>query len=266
MGPKELGIILPKVVNTAIKAGTYIRGERKNFKFEQAERKKMNDLVSYVDKNAEKMIVDDLRVMLPGSGFIVEEDTASGKSDYNWIVDPLDGTTNFIHGIPCYGVSIGLENQGEPILGVVYEVGKDECFYAYKGSGAFMNGEAIKVSARAKLSDSLIGTGFPVHNFSRMEDYLKVLQHLMKSTHGVRRIGAAAPDLCYIACGRLDAFFEYGLQPWDVCAGALIVKEAGGSVADFGGGDKWLFSREMVATNGFVKEEFGELMKVFSAH
>jgi myo-inositol-1(or 4)-monophosphatase len=223
--------------------------------------KGLNDLVSYVDKNAEAIIVRELHEIFPEAGFIVEENTMSGKKEYNWIVDPLDGTTNFIHGVPCYAVSIGLEHNNEIILGVVLEVSRDECFYATKNGGAFLNGKHIKVSERKTLSESLIATGFPVYNFSHLDKYLATLKHFIQHTHGVRRIGAAAPDLCYLACGRVDAFFEYNLQPWDVAAGALIVKEAGGTVSDFSGKDNWLFGKEISCTNGYIDAEFNKVIK-----
>jgi myo-inositol-1(or 4)-monophosphatase len=257
----SLNSILPHVVKTAKKAGAFIKKERENFNYKNVEVKGLNDLVSYVDKKAEEMIIKDLLEILPGAGFIVEENSASGKKEYNWIVDPLDGTTNFVHGVPCYAVSIALEHEGEIILGVVYEVTRNECFNAVKNGGAFLNNNPIRVSARQNLKESLIATGFPIYNFEKLDNYLATLKHLMQNTHGVRRIGAAAADLCYLAAGRMDAFFEYNLNPWDVAAGALIVYEAGGTVTDFKGGDEWLFGKEIVCTNAIVKDEFSEVIK-----
>ncbi len=241
--------ITNKVTVLAKEVGEFIRTERKTFSYSKVEIKGLNDLVSYVDKTSEQKLVEQLAVILPEAGFIVEENTKSGTKDYNWIVDPLDGTTNFIHGIPCYAISIALEHKGEIILGVVYEVAQNECFCAYKDGGAFLNGNKISVSERNSLSDSLIATGFPIYNFSRLDSYINTLTYLMKNTHGLRRIGAAAADLCYLACGRVDAFFEYNLNAWDVAAGALIVKEAGGTVSDFKRSNNWLFGKEIVATN-----------------
>lgn len=249
------------IIKTAARAAAFIREERSRFKYERAELKGLNDLVSYVDKGAEEMIVNDLKTIMPEAGFIVEENTASGKKDYNWIVDPLDGTTNFIHGIPCYAVSIALEHKGEVIAGVVHEVARDESFSAAKGKGAFLNGSRIGVSKRRDLSESLIATGFPIQNFSRIDKYLEALKYFMQHTHGVRRIGAAAADLCYLACGRVDAFFEYNLNPWDVAAGGLIVREAGGAVSDFSGGGNWLFGKEICSTNSLLEKEFGAVIK-----
>lgn len=260
MSRPNLNSILPLVISTAKKAGSFIRKERENFSSDKIEIKGLNDLVSYVDKTSEELIVKDLQTIFPQAGFIVEENTLSEKKEYNWIVDPLDGTTNFIHGITCYAVSIALELNGEIILGVVYEVSRDECFYAIKGGGAFLNENSIKVSENKTLKDSLIATGFPIYNFERINPYLKTLEHLMRNTHGIRRIGAAAADLCYLACGRVDAFFEYNLNPWDVAAGALIVKEAGGMLSDFKAGNNWLFGKELIAANSKVFDPFSSVI------
>ncbi len=254
----QLNSILPKVIATAKKAGAFIRTERENFSSDKVEIKGLNDLVSYVDKTSEALIVKELQTIFAPAGFIVEENTLSEKKEYNWIVDPLDGTTNFVHGINCYAVSIALEHQGEIILGVVYEVSRDECFYAVKNGGAFLNEKPIKVSENKTLNACLIATGFPIYNFDRIEPYLKTLEYLMRNTHGLRRIGAAAADLCYLACGRVDAFFEYNLNAWDVAAGALIVKESGGKISDFSIGNNWLFGKELIAANAQVFEAFSK--------
>lgn len=256
MDSVKLQLLLDKVITTAKDVGNWIRAEREeNFSTDKVEIKGLNDLVSYVDKGAEQKIVNDLINHFP-AGFIVEENTRSDKQEYNWIVDPLDGTTNFVHGIPCYAISIALEHNGEIILGVVYEITRDECFYAIKNGGSYLNSKAIYVSKTLSLKNSLIATGFPIYNFTRIEGYLKTLEGLMRTTHGVRRIGAAAADLCYLACGRVDAFFEYNLNAWDIAAGALIVKEAGGTVCDFKGENNWLFGKEIIASNSLVHSEF----------
>jgi myo-inositol-1(or 4)-monophosphatase len=251
------------LIQIAKNAGAFIRNEGAKFSYEQVEIKGLNDLVSYVDKSAEQMIVNALAALLPEAGFIVEENTRTEKKEYNWIVDPLDGTTNFIHGIPCYSVSIALEHQQEIIAGVVYEVARDECFSAFKNKGAFLNEKKIQVSSRKNLSESLIATGFPIYNFDRIDSYLNCLKYFMQHTHGIRRIGSAATDLCYLACGRVDAFFEYNLKPWDVAAGALIAMEAGGTVNDFSGGKNWLFGAEIAATNGNLNKEFNDVVRMF---
>jgi myo-inositol-1(or 4)-monophosphatase len=247
-----LSELLPKVIQLSKTVGEFIRTEKLNFSTEKIEVKGVNDLVSYVDKTSEQKIVDALSKLLPEAGFIVEENTRSEKKEYNWIVDPLDGTTNFIHGIPSYAISIALEFNGEILLGVVYEINRNECFYAIKNGGAFLNQQAIKVSNTSLLKNSLIATGFPVYNFDRIQPFFKTLEYFLRNTHGARRIGAAAVDLCYVACGRVDAFFEYNLSPWDLAAGALIVKEAGGKLSDFNGGNNWLFGKEIIATNASI--------------
>jgi myo-inositol-1(or 4)-monophosphatase len=253
--------LLPEVIEIARTAAEFIRSESFRFKAASVEQKGLNDLVSYVDKTSEKMLVEALRKKLPGCGFITEENTAEGKQEYNWIIDPLDGTTNFVQSVPCYAVSIALERNNEIILGVVYEVVREECFYATAGNGAFMNGTRIHVSEKDKLGDCLIATGFPVNDFSKVGNTLKAVEFFMRNTRGVRRIGAASADLCYLACGRFDGFFEYNLKAWDVAAGALIVQEAGGKVTDFRLGNNWLFGKEMCASNKNIFALFSEAVK-----
>ncbi len=245
---ESLDGLLPEVIKTAKEAGAFIRGESLKFTIEQAEYKGLNDLVSYVDKEAEKLIVIALSRLLPEAGFITEEGTIVKKShDYNWVIDPLDGTTNFIHGVPIYAVCIALMKGKDVLLGVVYEVNRDECFYAIQGSGAFMNDKPIHVSKAGKLSESLVATGFPIFNFNNLKAYLKILDQLIQNCHGLRRMGSAAVDLAYVACGRCDMFFEYNLNSWDIAAGTLIVQEAGGTVTDFQGEGNFVFGRELVA-------------------
>jgi myo-inositol-1(or 4)-monophosphatase len=261
MQKENLSKLLSEVVKIAAKAAEFIINERLHFNKQSVEIKGTNDLVSYVDRESEKMIIKELSILLPDSGFIAEENSATERADNNWIIDPLDGTTNFIHGIPSYAVSIALEHKGEILLGVVHEVSRKEVFYAAKNGGAFLNDQPIRVSENKILKDSLIATGFPIHNFSRQEAYLNVLRELMKTTHGIRRIGAAAVDLCYLACGRVDAFFEYNLSPWDVAAGSLIVKEAGGTICDFNSGENWLYGKEIIGTNGHIAGEFNTIIR-----
>ena len=246
----------------AREAGSFIREEGKKFKSSSIEHKGMNDLVSYVDKNAEQMIVNSLQPLIEDAGFITEENTSNitGKR-YQWIIDPLDGTTNFVHGLPPYCVSIGLTDNGKLCLGVIYEINLDECFYAWRNGGAWMNGKRIYVSEKNALNDSLLATGFPYTNFSRMKPYMEVFDYCMRYTHGLRRLGSAAVDIAYVACGRFEGFYEYGLNAWDVAAGAFIVEEAGGKVCDFNGGDNFLFGKEIITTNKGIYEEFLEVVK-----
>jgi len=239
------------------RVGTFILNERKQFTSAKIEVKGKNDFVSYVDKNSEKQLVEGLTALLPGSGFIAEEGTSSFKGDtYNWIIDPLDGTTNFIHGIPCFAISIALVRNEVPIMGVIYELNLGECFYAWENSAAFLNGKEIHVSENSRLSDTLIATGFPYYDYRQMEEYMNVFRDLMKNTRGLRRLGSAATDLAYVACGRFDGFYEYSLQPWDVAAGTFIVQQAGGKVTDFRGENNFIFGKEIVAGNALVFNEF----------
>lgn len=257
----ELQQICDSVKLVAKQAGQFILNERKTFHPESIEYKGKNDLVSYVDKTAEKLIIEGLLGLIEGAGFIAEENTVSNRGEvYNWIIDPLDGTTNFIHGVPAFCVSIGLVRNNELILGVIYEPNFDEMFYAWEGSKAYLNNQVIEVSAVNELSQSLIATGFPYHNYDRMSEYMQVFDYCMRNTHGLRRWGSAAIDLAYVACGRFEAFYEYGLNPWDVAAGAFIVQQAGGKVSDFSGQNNFLFGKEIIATNDGIFETFKQVV------
>ncbi|TAH42992.1 MAG: inositol monophosphatase [Bacteroidetes bacterium] len=244
------------------KVAGFIQHEAGRFKTGDIEKKGHNDLVSYVDKEAEMQLVVGLREILPGSGFITEEKTLGEKREkYTWIIDPLDGTTNFIHGLPCYCISIALLEDDKLLLGVVHELTRNECFYAWRNGGAFLNNQKISVSKVNHLSDSLLATGFPYHNYDRMKPYMQVFDHCMRHTHGLRRLGSAAADLAYVACGRFESFYENGLNAWDVAGGAIIVMEAGGIVTDFEGGDDYIFGAEIIASNAGVANEMLELVK-----
>ena len=235
--------------------GQYIRSEAEKFDYNVVEEKGLNDLVSYVDKTAEQQLVDGLNKILPEAGFITEEGTAGHSSEqYKWVIDPLDGTTNFTHGLPVYAVSVALMDGDVLVAGVVYEINKDEMFHATKNGGAWLNDNRISVSGRTKLSESLLATGFPYYDFDQMEAYLQILNEFMQTTHGLRRMGSAAVDLAYVACGRFEGFFEYNLKAWDVAAGCLLVKEAGGNVIDFKSGKNYLFGKEIIA-GGIVLDE-----------
>ncbi len=221
-----------------------------------------HNYVTHVDKTAEKMLVEGLSSLLPESGFIAEEGTSTKRGDtYNWIIDPLDGTTNYIHGLPPFAISVALMADEEIVLGVVYEISLKECFYAWKDSKAYLNGREIRVSKVDKVNNSLIATGFPYTNFAHLSYFMETIRFFMENSHGLRRLGSAATDIAYIACGRFEAFYEYGLSPWDVAAGILIVKQAGGRVSDFRGGNNYLFGGEIVISNDLVFDEFLEDVK-----
>ncbi|MEL7021993.1 MAG: inositol monophosphatase family protein, partial [Bacteroidota bacterium] len=238
------------------RTGKYMLDELGKVQGDAVETKSINSLVSYVDKTAEVMLVEGLRKVIPQAVFLTEEDTIENQEgEWQWIIDPLDGTTNFLHQLPCFAVSVALRHQQETVLGIVYEPSRSECFYAWKGSGAFVNNRPIRTSTTLTLSESLIATGFPYYDYEQLPQYLQVLEHFILHTRGVRRFGSAAVDLAYVAAGRFDAFFEYSLQPWDVAAGAFIVKEAGGVVSDFGGGDNFLFGQQLLAVNATLHAE-----------
>lgn len=258
----ELAALSQEVVYLAKQVGKFIREESQSFNREDIEYKGLNDLVSYVDKTAEVQLVAGLSELISSAGFVTEEKTIQKIGEaYNWIIDPLDGTTNFIHGIPTFSISIALEFNSQLILGVIYEINRDECFYAWQNGGAYLNGHRIQVSTTTKLSNTLLATGFPYYDFKKQVPYLNLFQELMQKCHGLRRIGSAAVDLAYVACGRFDGYFEYNLNSWDVAAGIVIVEEAGGSVFDFSGTDQMLRAREIVATNGLISEELLNTIK-----
>lgn len=247
----DLQHTLNEVEKIARRAGEFIRHEGRNFDRARIQEKGLNNLVSYVDMEAEKMIVQTLKFTLPEAGFITEEGTETTRAEeYNWIVDPLDGTTNFMHGLPPYSVSIALAKNDVPVLGVVYVINSDECFNAIKGGGAYLNQSQIHVSAVKDFKDGLYITGMPYTNFGDLDKYWKIFGHFMQKSHGIRRFGSAAADLAYVAAGRSEGFFEHGLNPWDVAAGALLVLEAGGQITDYKGGGDYLFGGEIIAGNG----------------
>ena len=236
--------------------GGFIKKELDQVKDTDIETKALNSLVSYVDKNAEIQLVKELQILLPEATFLTEEETIENKKGtYTWIIDPLDGTTNFLHQLPFFSISVALQKEGEIILGVVYEVNRSECFYAWKNGGAFLNGKKIQTKKTKHLQDTLIATGFPYYDFDKIPAYVEVLTFFIKNTRGIRRFGSAALDLAYVSCGRFDAFYEYSLNAWDVAAGIILVQEAGGKVSDFQGGDNFLFGKEMIASNPFIFEE-----------
>ena len=225
------------------------------------EAKGKNDFVTHVDKGSEQRLVKGLSELLPEAGFIAEEGTSDKKGEhFNWIIDPIDGTTNFIHGLFPFAISVALEQDGEIILGVVYEMGLKECFYSWKGAPAYLNGQEIQVSEAATISDSLLATGFPYSNYSKMAGFMDSLNYFMKNSHGLRRLGSAATDLAYVACGRFEGFYEYDLKPYDVAAGAFLVQQAGGKNCDFTGGNNYIYGKEIISSNSLVFDEFKEIV------
>ena len=244
----------------------FIRQEAATFDRSKIEHKGVHDLVSYVDQETERKLVDGLRHLLPEAGFITEEGTAGPDShteEFTWIIDPLDGTTNFVHGLPVYSISVALLHHKELVIGVVHEVNRDESFRAVRGGGAFCNDLPIRVTDISELNSSLIATGFPYKDFGQMGTYLQVLGAFMNRSHGVRRLGSAAVDLAYVAAGRYEGFFEFNLNSYDVAAGILLVGEAGGHVTQFLEDGDPLFGREIVASNGHLHAEMQQTIREF---
>lgn len=242
----------------------FIHHESLNFDRARIEQKgTFSNLVSYVDKESEKKIVNALRKIVPGSGFLAEEGTdTKGENEYQWIIDPLDGTTNFLHGLPIFAISIALRKKETVVLGVVHEVTHGECFHAIEGSNAFCNEKEIRVSPITQLNEGLLATGFPYYHSEKKDIYLDIIKMFLENTHGIRRLGSAAIDLAYVACGRLEGFFEYDLKPWDVAGGAFILQRAGGKVTDFRGGNNFLFGGELCAAGGI----HAEMLKAIEEH
>jgi myo-inositol-1(or 4)-monophosphatase len=254
-------------VKAARRAGTIINRAARDVDVLAVTRKRHNDFVTEVDKAAELAIIDTLQRAYPDHAILAEESGASGAkggaSEYTWIIDPLDGTTNFIHGFPQYAVSIGLQHKGVLTQGVVYDPAKNELFTASRGRGAYLNDRRIRVSRRVQLADALLGTGFPFRELKHLDEYLAMFREMTLRTAGLRRAGAAALDLAYVAAGRLDGFWEIGLSPWDMAAGGLLITEAGGLVGDLRGEQTWLESGRIVAGNPKL---FVQILQALAPH
>jgi myo-inositol-1(or 4)-monophosphatase len=242
-------------VKAARRAGGIINRASRDVEQIKVSAKRDKDFVTEVDKAAEEAIIGVLKTAYPDHAILAEESGASGDSEYVWIIDPLDGTTNFIHGFPQYAVSIAQAHKGVLQHAVVYDPNRNELFTASKGAGAYLNERRIRVSKRIKLNEVLLGTGFPFRYFEHVDAYLGIFRDMMHKTAGVRRPGAAALDLAWVAAGRLDGFWELHLSPWDVAGGAAIVRAAGGRVTDMTGGSDWLFGRHLAATGGGFHDE-----------
>jgi myo-inositol-1(or 4)-monophosphatase len=261
---------LHPMLNVAVKAaraaGSIINRAALDVERLQVTNKGVNDFVTEVDQAAERAIIEILLTAYPGHAILAEE---SGRqhgakhSEYLWIIDPLDGTTNFIHGLPVYAVSIALAFRGKVEQAVVYDPSRNDLFFASKGRGAFVNDRRLRVSKRIRLAEALIGTGFPFRKGDNLKRYMKMMEEVMSKCAGLRRPGAAALDLCYVAAGWYDGFFETGLSPWDVAAGSLMISEAGGLVGNFTGESDYLYQREVVAG---CPKVFGQLVQILSPY
>ena len=250
-------------VKAARRAGSIITRASEDIGSLTVNDKGYNDFVTEVDLASEKEIIRVLKASYPEHAFLGEETGLSNQADNIWIIDPLDGTTNFLHGFPQYCVSIALEEKGEITQAVIYDPNRNDLFTATKGQGAYLNQRRMRVSNKSKLKESILGTGFPFRDFQHLPVYLKIFEEVVRGTSGVRRPGSAALDLAYVAAGWFDGFFEINLSKWDIAAGGLLVTEAGGIVSDFSEKDGWLESGNIVAANPKIYEP---LIKIIQSH
>ena len=250
---KNLMKLCKQVRDVAREAGEFIRSQSPGLTPLIVEEKGRHDYVTQVDIGSEKMITERLKKILPDTGIIGEETPAVDREKrLKWIIDPLDGTTNFLHGLPPYSISIALMDGQEVVMGVIHEVTTGDFFYSWKDAYAYHNGRRIRVSSTPTLKESLLATGFPYSSFDRIDGYMGTMRYFMEHTRGIRRMGSAAIDLSYLACGHFDGFWEYGLKIWDVAAASLIIQQAGGMISDFSGGNNFLEGKEIVAANPFI--------------
>ena len=261
----NLRFLCTQVTQIVVQTGKFVKQQQKKITLDKIEKKGLNDFVTSIDKESEKRLINFLKPLIPNAGFIAEEKSVEESSaEYQWIIDPIDGTTNYIHGVSPYAISIALQHKGRTIMGIVYEISLDEIFYAHEDAdGAYYNNRPITVSTIGGHDNALIATGFPYNDFSRLDKYMESLNFFMHHSQGLRRLGSAATDLVYVACGRFEAFYEYSLKPWDVAAGAYIVQKAGGKVSDFSGGENYIFGSEIVAANTVYFDEFYKKVNSF---
>jgi myo-inositol-1(or 4)-monophosphatase len=250
-------------VKAARRAGRIINQAAGNLDVLTVRHKSLNDLVSEVDRASEAAIIDTIRTAYPEHAILAEESGAAGRSDSVWIIDPLDGTTNYLHGFPQYCVSIAMTHKGVLTHGVIFDPTRNDLYIASRGRGAFLNDRRLRVSRRDKLIDGLVGTGFPFRMFEHIDAYVGMMKDLMNKTAGIRRPGSAALDLAAVAAGRYDAFWEIGLSAWDMAAGCLMIQEAGGLVGDLQGNEGYLQSGNVVAGNPKI---FAQLLQVIQPH
>jgi len=239
--------VIDKVENIIREASEFVRNETRHFQEEKIQHKSSFDLVSYVDVQTQQFLINNFSKLLPNAGFIAEEEHIQSTKEWNWIIDPLDGTTNFTRQLPSYAISVALAKEKEIRYGWVLNIPMNEFFSAIKGDGAFLNKSKIRVSNKQNFQDALFATGFSVSVFDDVDVQLSVVKEIITHSLGIRRMGAAAVDLCYVACGKFDGFFEWHLNPWDVAAGALIAEEAGAKVSDFSGHSNYLFGKQIIA-------------------
>lgn len=262
---RDLKDIVMEMKAIAKDAGAFVRSEREHFDLDRVEVKGAHDYVSYVDKETERIIVERLRSLVPEAGFVTEEGTADAldaaqDSDLRWVIDPLDGTSNFVHGMAPYCVCIGLRNDDEVLAGVVYEVVGDEMFWSYKGGRSYMNDKVISVGRAEKVNDAFVCIGYP-YDVTRWKPMVKALvDALYGNCISLRNLGSAQAEICYVACGRFDVYVESFVKAWDVTAGSIILQNAGGRISDYQGGREWESGMHVLATNGRVHDEMISLI------
>jgi myo-inositol-1(or 4)-monophosphatase len=259
--------MIETAIAAAKEAGAYLRKNIGRATDIQTKDGQERNLVSEIDKGSERMIIDMILGKYPGHAVLAEEGgTGAGSSDYRWVIDPLDGTTNFLHGIPVFCVTIGLEHKGRIVCGVVYDPNFEELYTAESGSGAFLNGTRISVSRTSLLSESLLVTGFPYDIATNPDNAIGRFVGLLKAARGIRRLGSAALDLCWVAAGRFDGFWEVNLHPWDIAAGLLMVQEAGGVVTDFSGAEASIYKSQVLASNRGIHGEMKRALSVLGTN
>ncbi len=265
MGTQSLLDLRIQATGVVDQAAVFMRHHFGSIQVSDVEVKGHNSLVSFVDKSAEEILVAGLSALLPSAGFITEEETvAQERKSFTWIIDPLDGTTNYLHGIPHFSISVGLYDGNNVVLGMVKNVMTDELYWAVAGGGAYKDDQSISVTSEPLFSETLIGTGFPYKQDQTVSGHFRALEYILHSTRGIRRFGSAALDLCNVASGQFGAFYEHTLNSYDIAAGALIVQEAGGCVTDYQGGDNWLFEGEMLASAPQFRDRMIDVLKAFS--
>lgn len=251
-----------EVQNLLRKTGEYVKKEFTHFSYDDVKYKGVNDPFTHVDVNTEEILKKACRALIPDCGFITEESDAEQiENEYVWIIDPIDGTVNFTHGIPFFCISIALQHAGEIVMGHIYQPVYDQMFMAIKGKGAKLNGTSMQVSTRKSFEMGVIATGFPYAKKSWVDNYLKLMADIQEKANGIRRFGSAALDLAFVASGRLDGYFEYELNAWDIAAGILMVQEAGGTVTDFAGGNQYLAKKGIIASNTHIHEDLYHLIQ-----
>jgi myo-inositol-1(or 4)-monophosphatase len=261
MNAQTLAQITKQVCAASQKAATFIRSQVGEVSGDQIESKERNSLVSYVDKTAEKILVEALTPVLPSPGFQTEEDTVeNSRNEFTWIIDPLDGTTNFLQQIPIFSVSVGLAHHGEIVVGCVIDVMQNDCYYAWREGGSWVNGKRIYVSKKDVMSEVIIATGFPYYEPDKLNKLTDLFREVLASVRGIRRLGSAALDLTYVACGKMDAFYETELNPWDIAAGTILVREAGGLVTDFSGNGDFVEKKQIIGSNGLLHQRVADIL------